>query len=95
MSETSDKLRAKLDELHDLLDSLDEVDPEAEALLSSAIADLRGKLAAQSTSERLESAESPSIVDRFRAAAEHFEESHPTLTGTIGSVIDALGRMGV
>ena len=95
MSETSDKLRAKLDELHDLLDSLDEVDPEAEALLSSAIADLRDKLAAQSTSAHLESTENPSLADRFRALAEHFEESHPTLTGTIGSVIDALGRMGV
>lgn len=95
MSETSDKLRAKLDELHNLLDSLDVVDAEAETLLASAIADLRRKLAAKSTSENLEDAESPSIVDRFRAAAEHFEESHPTLTGTIGSVIDALGRMGV
>jgi hypothetical protein len=28
-------------------------------------------------------------------AARHFEESHPTLSGTLGSVIDTLGQMGI
>jgi hypothetical protein len=34
-------------------------------------------------------------VERLSEAARHFEDSHPNLSGTIGGVIDAIGRMGI
>lgn len=96
MSEATEKLRATLDDLHAQLASMNEVEPAAQALLKSAVSDLRQKLDEQGApASSAEFGESASIVDRLHEAARHFEESHPTLTGAIGSVIDALGRMGI
>lgn len=36
-----------------------------------------------------------SLIEQLGQSARHFEESHPTLSGIIGSLIDALGRMGI
>jgi hypothetical protein len=35
------------------------------------------------------------IVDRLSAAQRHFEQTHPTIAGIVGSVINALSRMGI
>ena len=37
----------------------------------------------------------PSLLNRLSEATLEFEASHPTLSGAIGSVIDALSRMGI
>ena len=41
------------------------------------------------------SPEAPSLIDRLRAATEHFEESHPDLTAVTGRIADLLARMGI
>jgi hypothetical protein len=37
----------------------------------------------------------PSLADRFQEATKHFEDSHPNLTMAIGSVAEALSRLGI
>jgi Domain of unknown function (DUF4404) len=39
--------------------------------------------------------EEGSLADRLREAGRNFEESHPTLTATLGRVVDALSALGI
>jgi hypothetical protein len=96
VSDDLDRLRATLAQLHKELDRVETTDPEIQRLLESAVADILG------TIERREGAAAPSaeetdesIVDRLSAAARHYEETHPTLSGVLGSIIDTLSRMGI
>jgi hypothetical protein len=95
MTDERQKLQATIDALHQELADLDEVDEEAQQLLKSAVADIQAKLDQPSAEEASETDEASSIVGRLGAAARHYEDSHPTLSGIIGSMIDALSRMGI
>lgn len=98
MNDEGQNLRSTLSELHRQLEAARTVDPQAREMLRQVLADIDRVLAemgeeppagerAQQTSE--------SLIGRLADAARHFEESHPTLFGSIGSVIDALSRMGI
>ena len=98
MTERDDDLRATIQHLHELLDGVDDVDPQARELLAGALGDIRDKLGVDSsggTAEQDDSEQHESVVERLTEAAKHFDEEHPTLAGMIGSVIDTLGRMGI
>ena len=85
-------LRRRLEELHAELARTDEVDPEARAALEAVLADIRVLLARSEAEGRRENA---SLAERLRVASRHFEASHPTLTATVGRVIDALAALGI
>jgi hypothetical protein len=93
LPEDHERLRRTLAELHAELQSVDRVDPEVRTLLESAIDDIHGKLDAPSA--EVAEPQDDTIANRLTEAARHFEVTHPTLSGTLGSVIDALGRMGI
>jgi hypothetical protein len=97
MTKDAEKLRAMLGQLHTQLESIDEVDPEVRALLESAVADIHQVIRSEETTATPipPRDEQESIADRLTHAARHFEESHPTLSGVVGSIIDVLGRMGI
>ena len=88
-----DSLRAKLAALHAQLELSGGDLPELRAQLLATVSEIERLLA----SGKLTQSESSqtSIVSRLTEAARHFEESHPTLSGTVGSVIDALAQMGI
>ncbi|MEX0866147.1 MAG: DUF4404 family protein [Pirellulales bacterium] len=88
------KLEEALATLHAELRQLDHVDPEVERELQTALADIEVALGNRSEEEASDE-ESPPVQDRLTDAMRHFEESHPTLSGVIGSVIDTLSRMGI
>ncbi len=91
MSELHDKLRLTVAELHAELAALPRVDPEVRAVLEGALHDIQQAMNADSrTTEG-----NASLIARLKQASDSFQESHPTLTGSVGSVIDALGRMGI
>ncbi len=107
MSEDLRKLRETIGELRSELNAMDDIDGEAEALLKNAVDDIESTLerheAEETTAEETTDAnspesiddEEPSVVDRLTDAAQEYEESHPTLSGIIGSIIDTLSRMGI
>jgi len=92
MTDDLARLRTTLQQLHDELDKVEPADPEIQTLLSGAMADIQAKINRQ---EGRASDDDGSIVDRLSSVARHYEETHPTLSGIVGSIIDALSRMGI
>jgi ElaB/YqjD/DUF883 family membrane-anchored ribosome-binding protein len=97
------------DELQHLLATLSELDrllaagesaSQLRALVEQALADVDEVMSEstrhaspQATEARERSADS--TVKRLRDAAKHLKDTHPTLFGSVGSVVDALSRMGI
>lgn len=101
MTLNREKLQQTLDELHAQLDEAESVDAELAAQLRSAAADITRTLEKQSAEEAPEKAEeaasedSTPSPDMLEEAAVEFEQSHPTIAGTIRRVIDMLAQMGI
>ena len=92
-------LHATLAELDRLLAAGD-VASELRVLVAQALADVdevSAESARYAVARGLDQRERPadSIVKRLVDAAQQFEDSHPTLFGSVGSVVDALSRMGI
>lgn len=92
MSEERNALLGTLDDLHEELEVASDVSPEVEEKLRAAIADIRRVLDA---SEPEATETSPTVTGGLSEAAKDFESSHPAISSMLGSVIDALGRMGI
>lgn len=88
MNQDRDRLERALAELDAELAELGSVDPPLRQRLERTLADLRTALKDTPQSQ-------PGVVQRLSESARNFEETHPNLSGMIGSVIDALGRMGI
>jgi len=91
MSDHHDKLRSALDALQAQLDEMRAVDPDVAAHLGSTIDQAKAVLAGRPTEED----EHRSMIGQLKEAVFKYEASHPTLSGNITSVIDALGQMGI
>ncbi len=88
------KLKQTLGELHAELERLDPADADVRTMLSEALEEIQSTLRRQQAG----GAPEPSITalpSRLTTAAREFEETHPQLSGLLGSVIDALSRMGI
>ena len=93
MADHLQDLRGKLAELQTKLSATAAIDPADRALMEEVVADIELVLAEQARGQF--AAEPGSLVERLAAAARNFEDTHPTLFGAVGSVIDALSRMGI
>lgn len=97
MSDLKSRLAATLAELHEELAATSAADTEVRQLLSRALADIQAKLQASpgEASKALTEDGSDGLGDRLRGAAVHFEQSHPTLSGLINSLVDTLTQLGI
>lgn len=91
MTEQIAKLKSTVAELEDELRSIDPVDAETRAVLEQAVLDILAALHTAVPGERAPQ----SLLDRLHAAAQEFEESHPTVTGILSRLIDGMGQMGI
>ena len=91
MTEQIAKLKSTVAELEDELRLIDPVDAETRAVLEQAVLDILAALHAAEPGERAPQ----SLLDRLHAAAQEFEESHPTVTGILSRLIDGMGQMGI
>ena len=87
------KLRSTLAELHAELDTVDSLDSDVDQHLRAAMAEIQAVLDRKPSS--LGARTETSLVRRLSQSAEHFEQSHPTLSGILGSIVDALGGIGI
>lgn len=86
------RLRELLEELHSQLEDDELVRDEPRDLLQTVMGDIQERLDRGAD----EAQDWPSSLgDSLREALEHFGESHPTVTSTVGRVIDALSSMGI
>jgi len=86
------QLRERIQELLGELEQIEAVDPEARDRLASVLKDIR---AAVAESGEEASNEQDSLLERLNEAAQHFKESHPTLTAMVGRVADSLSNLGI
>lgn len=90
MPDRIERLRATVTELEAEIQELDQVDPESRALLQEALTEISRALQQPQPPEAPES-----IGERIRDAVYRFESEHPTLTGMLARVTDALARIGI
>jgi hypothetical protein len=81
------KLHALLAELDRELKATRSLDSQSQQLLQQVLADIPG---APAGSESHKTAES-----RLRELVLRFEAEHPQLSGVVGQVADALGKLGI
>ena len=91
MPERIEKLRGIVKELEAELESLDPLDAESRQVLEEALEELRSALGQKDTA----SLESESLLQRLRDAEEHFQVSHPTISGLVLRMINGLGQLGI
>lgn len=91
MPERIEKLREIVKELEAELDSLDPLDAESRQVLEEALSELRTALGQKDTS----SLHSESLLQRLRDAEEHFQVSHPNISGLVLRMIDGLAQLGI
>lgn len=85
------QLREHLARLRQQLLETPSIDPSTRSRLEQTVAEIEDDLSEARPGSRPNS----SLVTRLSEAALDFEASHPTLAGTIGSVIDALAAIGI
>ncbi len=93
MPERIEKLKGIITELEAELESLDTVDAQSQAVLEKALSDLRTALGKTDSSAL--TSESESLIEQLRATEENFQVSHPTLSGLVMRMINALGQLGI
>lgn len=89
MGDADRRLHDALSEVHDFLETAEELEDADRAELRSALQDIRTAL--HEDSKENES----SIGNGLRAAVERFEGRHPRLTEIVGRVADSLAEMGI
>ena len=95
MSEELTKLKATVDQLHDKLGSMDNVDEEVRHLLQGAVEDLHQILDPSKEPSSDREYQHASIAKRLSEASLHYEGRHPDLSNILGSMVDILSNMGV
>jgi hypothetical protein len=103
---SKEKIEELLRQLHNELAEADNVDAELSEKLRGTAAEIQTALQRQpalpatddeasDNDEKASGSESTGVIDQLRDAAERFEDSHPTLTNTVGRIADALSQLGI
>ena len=95
MPADSEQLKQTLDQLHRQLSEIGRVGPGPATTISSPRWRKFSRRLKRGPFPPANPLPSESLMHRLGEAARHFEESHPTLAGTIGGLIDTLGRSGI
>ena len=91
MTDNLEKLRATLRELKQELQSLDTMDVQTRQSLEDVMHEIDSSL--HESNEIGD--QHHTLVERLKEAAQGFEDSHPTLFGIVGRIIDGLGQIGI
>ena len=94
MTSAESELRATLEQLKEQLKGARTIDPQMAARLRETITEIEERLSGAAPAAPSD-ADDDSVGQRLTSAAQSFEATHPTLAGTVSSVIEALARMGI
>jgi hypothetical protein len=91
MPDPRTSLNEILDELHEALESSEDLGDEAREQLRDAAREIQ-----RAIGDDAPVSDAPqSLGDRLNEALESFEGKHPKLTGIVGRIADALSDMGI
>lgn len=83
--EAAERLRGILGELHQVLESAEDLDDSSRDALRGAVDEIQSALDADGDSQ----------LAGLRERIEHFEGSHPRLTEVVRRIVDQLSEMGI
>jgi ABC-type transporter Mla subunit MlaD len=89
-----DKIAQLLNQLQEELGDADGLDPALSERLRSATAAIHEALD-RDPAVADEQEQPHGMIEQLRDAATQFEDSHPTLTNTVGRIADALSQLGI
>lgn len=96
---SKEKIEELLRQLHNELAEAENVDADLSEKLRGTATEIQTALQRQQSLPAVlgesPDAESHGVIDQLRDAAERFEDSHPTLTNTVGRIADALSQLGI
>jgi len=96
---SKEKIEELLRQLHNELAEADNVDADLSEKLRGTAVEIQTALQRQQSLSAVlgesPDTESHGVIDQLRDAAERFEDSHPTLTNTVGRIADALSQLGI
>jgi Domain of unknown function (DUF4404) len=85
------ELQQRLATLHEDLQDIEFVDPQARPLLMTLLTDITRLLEKSADS----TADPHNLAERLDELAVHFEAEHPSLGAALRRVVDALGKAGI
>ena len=88
MTETNQKLRELLQQLHDELKQIETVDDDGREMLSHLNADIQ-----QFLDPARENPES--FLERLQSAIDHFQVEHPDITTALSQMLNTLNNAGI
>ena len=88
MTETNQKLRGLLQQLHDELEQIESVDDDGRELLSHINADIQQFLDPTKDNPT-------TLLDYLQNAIDHFEVEHPAITTALSQMFNALNNAGI
>ena len=91
MTSENHSLRETLDRLQHQLAEAKNIDEALAERLRTTIADAKAALDKRDTADEAHHERK----EWLNEAAEHFEQSHPTIAGTINRLVDILGQAGI
>jgi hypothetical protein len=89
---TKEELRQKLEQIHDEIENIDEVDEQGQEILQDLDTHIRELLA---RSRRSDLKPMPGLGPSLEDAIRHFEVTHPTLTEGLSDLLTALSNAGI
>jgi hypothetical protein len=92
MSERVERLKSLVRELETELAAIEPNDADSQQALTVTLRELQQALQNRGAEQPLPS---DSFVERLRGAEEDFQLSHPTISGLVVRMIDALGQLGI
>lgn len=96
---SKEKIEELLRQLHDELAEAEDVDADLSEKLRGAAVEIQTALERQQPLEEIADDQADDqpvgVIEQLREAAERFEDSHPTLTNTVGRIADALSQLGI
>ncbi len=90
MTDPQKPLEETLAQLHEQLEAAEQIDSALVDQLQGTVADIQAALQRQEAA-----AGESSLGDPLQNVAMQFEESHPTIAGTLRRLVDLLGQMGI
>jgi len=88
MTETNQKLRSLLQQLHDELERVESVDDDGREILSHINADIQQFLDPTQDNPT-------TLLGRLQDAIDHFEVEHPAVTAALSHMLNTLSNAGV
>ena len=88
MTETNQKLRSLLEQLHDELKQLESVDDDGREILNHINADIQQFLDPTQDNPT-------TLLGRLQDAIDHFEVEHPAVTAALSQMLNTLSNAGI